>query len=91
MTTHEPAFRRAFRKGKKFYGERDGAFVVVLTYDWYWIPLPYLPPADAEHPPDARWIKAKVRAVFIYWNPDGKRWRRFDPEREKKKMQEAQA
>ena len=75
MNTHDPAFRRAFRRGKRFYGWR-GCFAVIQAYDGTFYP-----------------VTIKTGFFFsdrwFYWNPDGKRWRRFDPAREFKKMQEA--
>ena len=104
MNTHDPAFRRAFRRGQKFFGWR-GAFSMTRTPDGSWIPIPYIP----ENPLKIKmllepgvWVALDGRVVIvdkkghyieiktdcistiIYWNPDGKRWRRFNPEKMKK-------
>ena len=74
MNTHDPAFRRAFRRGVKFYGS-NGVFAII-RHKSDWLPVAWIVP-------EAFVGYEKV----IYWNPDGKRWRRFDPS--KIKLQEA--
>lgn len=78
MNTHDPAFRRAFRRGKKFFG-KTGAFVVTWSDDADPIPIPF----GAGSYFDQYWV--------AYFNPDGTRWRRFNSEQILKKMQEGKA
>lgn len=101
MNTHDPAFRRAFRRGKKFFGWR-GAFSVARLSDGSWIPLPYIPEnpltrktllepgiwaaadgqvVSVDKTGEGIEIKVACPSMVIYWNPDGKRWRRFDPDK----------
>lgn len=67
MNTHDPAFRRAFRRGKKFFGQITPVFSMVQHKDGEWAAIPF--PAGT------------AITNIHYWNPDGKRWRRFNPEK----------
>ena len=78
MNTHDPAFRRAFRAGKRFFFHCH-SFAVVQLFDDNWIAVPFFPQLNRESVPGE--ITAKVKNVVLYWNPDGKRWRRFNPEK----------
>lgn len=80
MTTHDPAFRRAFRRGKKFYGEQ-GAFCVMAWENGEYYPLPYTKCGGfmVQEDGSIRIKSPMPEDRVIYWNPDGKRWRRFDP------------
>ncbi len=73
MNTHDPAFRRAFRRGVKLYGA-DAAFMVVQDGAAFF-PIPYRPGMCI------------APENVLYWNPDGKRWRRFDPSKIKVKQE----
>lgn len=65
MNTRDPAFRRAFRRGVKYFGHQ-GAFVICPGHDGFH-PLSFAPTVLDAYPDGS----------IIYWSPDGKRWRRF--------------
>lgn len=90
MNTHDPAFRRAFRKGKKFYGAA-GAFCVMAWDDGEYYPLPFTKCGGfAVREDGSIRIKSPMpEDRVIYWNPDGKRWRRFDAEKVEKIIKKA--
>lgn len=84
MNTHDPEFRRAFRKGKRLFAVR-GYFSIVRMMDNSLYPLPIAYDAEPDGP-----LKSYREIIVTYWNPDGKRWRRFEPERIIKKQKEGQ-
>lgn len=75
MNTHDPAFRRAFRRGKRFYGA-NGVFTIIPVLGGDFVPIPFAFHDNGLWPP--------CEGAVQYWNPDGKRWRRFNPEKMKK-------
>lgn len=82
MNAHAPEYRRAFRLGKRLFAAR-GYFSIVRMADGSLFPLPIAYDTGQEEP-----FRTFREIIVTYWNPDGKRWRRFDPERILKKMQE---
>jgi hypothetical protein len=106
MNTHDPEFRRAFRAGVRFYGWRGAFAVARLTDGHFsplpYLPGEN----DRAEPglwaeADGKVVKVEessqglritLAAAFavIYWNPDGKRWRRFNPDKIMKKQREGQ-
>lgn len=64
MNTHDPAFRRAFRRGVKYFGHQ-GAFVICPGHDGFH-PLSFAPTVLDAYPDGS----------IIYWH-DGKCWRQF--------------
>lgn len=82
VNAHDPEYRRAFRLGKRLFAAR-GYFSIVRMMDDSLFPLPITYDNRAEEPHET-WREI----IATYWNPDGKRWRRFDPEKILRKMQE---
>ena len=83
MNAHAPEYRRAFRLGKRLFACR-GYFSIVRMADGSLFPLPIVYDTRAKEPGNGVYVEI----ITAYWNPDGTRWRRFDPEKELKKMQE---
>lgn len=83
VNAHDPEYRRAFRLGKRIFSHR-GFFSIVRMADGSLFPLPIVYDTRAEEPGNGVYVEI----ITAYWNPEGTRWRRFDPEKELKKMQE---
>ena len=77
MNAHDPEYRWAFRKGKRLFAAR-GYFSIVRMNDDSLFPLPVLD--DYRGNEGIRFGQFR-EIIATYWNPDGTRWRRFDPEK----------
>lgn len=106
MNTHDPEFRRAFRAGVRFYGWRGAFAVARLADGHFFPLPYLPGENDSADPglwaeADGKVVDVKetglglrvtvaAPSTVIYWNPDGKRWRRFNPDKIIKKQKEGQ-